>query len=241
MVKKDDYTQHISAQFNAELEDIRSNFLTMGGMVEKQVVDAIQSLLDADSNLAEKVQAADKQINQMERQIDEELVRILARRQPAASDLRFIIAIGKSITDLERIGDEAAKVARYALALTEEGESPRGYTESHHIGNQVRVMVHDALDAFARFDAELAFRVMQDDNVIDSEYKTALRALMTYMMEDPRSISRVLNVMWVLRSLERIGDHARNISEQLIFLVKGSDVRHTSYDEVERQLNLKKK
>ncbi|HQX90744.1 MAG TPA: phosphate signaling complex protein PhoU, partial [Moraxellaceae bacterium] len=151
------------------------------------------------------------------------------------------IAIGKSITDLERIGDEAAKVARYALALTEEGESPRGYTESRHIGNQVRVMVHDALDAFARFDAELAFRVMQDDNVIDSEYKTALRALMTYMMEDPRSISRVLNVMWVLRSLERIGDHARNISEQLIFLVKGSDVRHTSYDEVERQLNLKKK
>ncbi|MBP7178923.1 MAG: phosphate signaling complex protein PhoU [Moraxellaceae bacterium] len=240
MVKKDDYTQHISAQFNAELEDIRSNFLTMGGMVEKQVVDAIQSLLDADSNLAEKVQAADKQINQMERQIDEELVRILARRQPAASDLRFIIAIGKSITDLERIGDEAAKVARYALALTEEGESPRGYAESRHIGNQVRVMVHDALDAFARFDAELAFRVMQDDNVIDAEYKTALRALMTYMMEDPRSISRVLNVMWVLRSLERIGDHARNISEQLIFLVKGSDVRHTSYDEVERQLNLKK-
>jgi phosphate transport system protein len=212
----------------------------MGGMVEKQVVDAIQSLLDADSNLAEKVQAADKQINQMERQIDEELVRILARRQPAASDLRFIIAIGKSITDLERIGDEAAKVARYALALTEEGESPRGYAESRHIGNQVRVMVHDALDAFARFDAELAFRVMQDDNVIDAEYKTALRALMTYMMEDPRSISRVLNVMWVLRSLERIGDHARNISEQLIFLVKGSDVRHTSYDEVERQLNLKK-
>jgi phosphate transport system protein len=190
--------------------------------------------------LAEKVQAADKQINQMERQIDEELVRILARRQPAASDLRFIIAIGKSITDLERIGDEAAKVARYALALTEEGESPRGYAESRHIGNQVRVMVHDALDAFARFDAELAFRVMQDDNVIDAEYKTALRALMTYMMEDPRSISRVLNVMWVLRSLERIGDHARNISEQLIFLVKGSDVRHTSYDEVERQLNLKK-
>ena len=240
MVKKDDYTQHISAQFNAELEDIRSNFLTMGGMVEKQVVDAIRSLLDADSNLAEKVQAADKQINQMERQIDEELVRILARRQPAASDLRFIIAIGKSITDLERIGDEAAKVARYALALTEEGESPRGYAESRHIGNQVRVMVHDALDAFARFDADLAFRVMQDDNVIDAEYKTALRALMTYMMEDPRSISRVLNVMWVLRSLERIGDHARNISEQLIFLVKGSDVRHTSYDEVERQLNLKK-
>ena len=236
MVKKDDYTQHISAQFNAELEDIRSNFLAMGGMVEKQVADAVTALLDGNSRLAEKVQEADKQINQMERQIDEELVRILARRQPAASDLRFIIAIGKSITDLERIGDEAAKVARYALILAEEGESPRGYVESRHIGNQVRIMVHDALDAFARFDADLAFRVMQDDSAIDTEYKTALRALMTYMMEDPRSISRVLNVMWVLRSLERIGDHARNISEQLIFLVKGSDVRHTSYAEIERKL-----
>jgi phosphate transport system protein len=236
MVKKDDYTQHISAQFNAELEDVRSNFLAMGGMVEKQVGDAVTALLDADSRLAERVQEVDKQINQMERMIDEELVRILARRQPAASDLRFIVAISKSITDLERIGDEAAKVARYALALAEEGESPRGYVEARHIGNQVRAMVHDALDAFARFDADLAFKVMRDDGAIDTEYKTALRALMTYMMEDPRSISRVLNVMWVLRSLERIGDHARNISEQLIFLVKGSDVRHTSYAEIERKL-----
>ena len=224
MVKKDDYTQHISAQFNAELEDISSNFLTMGGMVEKQVVDAIQSLLDADSNLAEKVQAADKQINQMERQIDEELVRILARRQPAASDLRFIIAIGKSITDLERIGDEAAKVARYALALTEEGESPRGYTESRHIGNQVRVMVHDALDAFARFDAELAFRVMQDDNVIDSEYKTALRALMTYMMEDPRNITACTHLLFCAKNLERIGDHVTNIAENAYYVLTGEQL-----------------
>ncbi|MFN3585892.1 MAG: phosphate signaling complex protein PhoU [Moraxellaceae bacterium] len=239
MVSKDEYSQHISQQFNAELEEVRADFLAMGGMVEKQVADAIASLLDANSRLAEQVQDTDKQINAMERAIDEELVRILARRQPAASDLRFIIAIGKSITDLERIGDEASKVARYAIALCEEGESPRGYVEARHIGNQVRAMVHDALDAFARFDADLAFRVMQADGAIDTEYKTAMRALMTYMMEDPRAISRVLSVMWVLRSLERIGDHARNISEQLIFLVKGADVRHTSYDDIEKKLQQK--
>lgn len=240
MVNKDDYGQHISQQFNAELEEVRSHFLAMGGLVEKQVGDAILSLLEGNSHLAVEVQDNDKKINKMETQIDEELVRILARRQPAASDLRFIIAIGKSITDLERIGDEAAKVARYAVALVEEGESPRGYVEARHIGNQVRAMLHDALDAFARTDANLAFQVMQADGSIDTEYKTAMRALMTYMMEDPRYISRVLNVMWVLRSLERIGDHARNISEQLIFLVKGADVRHTSYEQIKKHLDGRK-
>ncbi len=236
MPNKEEYSQHISAQFNAELEEVRTHFLEMGGLVERQVSDAINALLDADSALAESVQQKDKQINKMETRIDEELVRILARRQPAASDLRMIIAIGKSITDLERMGDEASKIARYALALCEEGESPRGYVESRHIGNHVRVMIRDTLDAFARFDAEQAFRVMQADSVIDMEYKTATRTLMTYMMEDPRSISRVLNVMWILRSLERIGDHARNISEQLIYLVKGADVRHTSYEQIQEKL-----
>lgn len=237
---KDDYGHHISQQFNAELEEVRSHFLAMGGLVEKQVTDAITSLLDADSALAEEVRRNDQQINQMESQIDEELVRILARRQPAASDLRFIIAIGKSLTDLERIGDEAAKVARSAIALVEEGQAPRGYVEARHIGSQVRVMLHDALDAFARFDTDLAFQVMQADSAIDTEYKTAMRALMTYMMEDPRAITRVMSVIWVLRSLERIGDHARNISEQLIFLVKGADVRHTSYEQVRQRLDDKK-
>lgn len=148
----------------------------------------------------------------------------------------MIIAIGKSITDLERMGDEAAKIARAALSLCEEGESPRGYLECRHIGNQVRLMIHEALDAFAHFDANQAFKVMQADAEIDLEYKTATRALVTYMMEDPRAISRVLNVMGVLRSLERIGDHARNISEQLIFLVKGTDVRHSSYEQVQKKL-----
>ncbi len=234
---KEDYGQHISQQFNAELEEVRSHFLAMGGLVEKQVSDAMHSLLDADSALAVVVQANDHKINAMETRIDEELVRILARRQPAASDLRMIIAISKSLTDLERIGDEAAKIARYAQALCEEGESPRGYMETRHIGNQVRLMIHDTLDAFARLDIEQAFKVMQADSEIDLEYKTATRALMTYMMEDPRYISRVLNVLWVLRGLERIGDHARNISEQLIYLVKGADVRHTSYEIVEKKIH----
>ena len=232
----EEYSHHISQKFNSELEEIRTHFLEMGGLVEKQVTDAIHSLLDADSALAISVQANDKHINAMESKLDDELVRILARRQPAASDLRMIVAISKAITDLERIGDEASKVARYAQALCEEGESPRGYVETRHIGNQVRVMIHDTLDAFARLDVQQAFNVMQSDSEIDLEYKTATRALMTYMMEDPRYISRVLNVMWVLRSLERIGDHARNVAEQVIYLVKGADVRHVSYDVVKQKV-----
>lgn len=239
-MKREDYTHHISQQFNAELEEVRSHFLAMGGLVEKQVSDAINALLDADSALAGAVQDNDRRINQMESGIDEEIIRILARRQPAASDLRMIVAISKAITDLERMGDEAAKIARAAIVLCEEGESPRGYVECRHIGNQVRMMIHDTLDAFAHFDADQAFKVMQADAEIDLEYKTATRALVTYMMEDPRAISRVLSVMGVLRSLERVGDHARNIAEQLIFLVKGTDVRHTSYEQIQQSLGDKR-
>ena len=213
MINKDSLTHHISQQFNAELEDVRSHLLAMGGLVEKQVNDAVNALIDADSGLAQQVREIDDQINQMERNIDEEWVRILARRQPAASDLRLI-------------GDEASKVARRAIQLCEEGESPRGYVEVRHIGSQVQKMVQEALDAFARFDADLALSVAQYDKTVDREYKTALRELVTYMMEDPRAISRVLNIIWALRSLERIGDHARNIAELVIYLVRGTDVRH---------------
>ncbi len=221
MISKDSHTQHISQQFNAELEEVRSHLLAMGGLVEKQVNDAVTALIQADSGLAQQVRDVDDQINQMERNIDEECVRILARRQPAASDLRLIISISKSVIDLERIGDEATKIARRAIQLCEEG-----YVEVRHIGDQVRKMVQEALDAFARFDADLALSVAQYDKTVDREYKTALRELVTYMMEDPRSISRVLSVIWALRSLERIGDHARNIAELVIYLVRGTDVRH---------------
>ena len=172
----------------------------------------------------------------MEVSIDEECTRILARRQPAASDLRLVVAIGKANTDLERIGDEASRIARQAIALTEAGRAPGGYTEVEHLSTRVASMVRDALDAFARLDAEKALEVAQADKRVDREYAAAIRGLVTYMMEDPRSISRVLNILWVLRSLERIGDHARNIAEYVIYLVKGKDVRHVGLDAMEAEV-----
>ncbi len=237
MINKEGHTQHISQQYNVELEEVRSHLLAMGGLVEKQVSDAVRAVIDADAGLARQVRTIDDQIDIMERGIDEECLRILARRQPAASDLRLIISISKSVIDLERIGDEASKIARRAIELTEDGEAPRGYVEVRHIGEQVRKMVHQALDAFARFDAELALSVAQYDKLIDREYKSALRELATYMMEDPRSISRVLSIIWVLRSLERVGDHARNIAELVIYLVQGTDVRHMGLKRVAEEVN----
>ncbi|OUY08991.1 phosphate signaling complex protein PhoU [Acinetobacter populi] len=233
------FSHHISSQFNEDIQDVNTKFMAMGGLVEQQVANAIHALLDTDLDLAIKVQFEDNAVNRFEQEIDEALTLILARRHPAASDLRMVIAMSKANTDLERIGDEAAKIARIAQNLCEEGESPRGYMETRHIGNQVRIMIREALDAFARLDAEAAVQVMRADGDIDREYSSAMRALMTYMIEDPRHISRVINVMWVLRSLERIGDHARNISEQVIYMVKGMDVRHTDVDKVEEQVQAK--
>ncbi|TWI49321.1 phosphate uptake regulator, PhoU [Pseudomonas duriflava] len=237
MISKESLNHHISQQFNAELEEVRSHLLAMGGLVEKQVSDAVSALINADSGLAQQVREIDDQIDMMERNIDEECLRILARRQPAASDLRLIISISKSVIDLERIGDESSKIARRAIELCEDGEAPRGYVEVRHIGEQVRKMVQEALDAFARFDAELALSVAQYDKVVDREYKTAIRELATYMMEDPRAISRVLSVIWALRSLERIGDHARNIAELVIYLVRGTDVRHLGLAKMAEEVN----
>ena len=227
MISKDSHTQHISQQFNAELEEVRSHLLAMGGLVEKQVNDAVTALIEADSGLAQQVRDVDDQINHMERDIDEECIRILARRQPAASDLRLIISISKSVIDLERIGDEATKIARRAIELCEDGESPRGYVEVRHIGDQVRRMVQEALDAFARFDADLALSVAQYDKTVDREYKTALRALVTYMMEDPRRITPCTHVLFIAKNVERIGDHLTNISETIYFLVHGERLRAT--------------
>ena len=235
------FSHHISSQFNENLEDVNAKFMAMGGLVEQQVANAIHALLDTNLDLAIKVQEEDHNVNQHERDIDEALTLILARRHPAASDLRMVLAMSKANTDLERIGDEAAKIARIAQALSEDGESPRGYMETRHIGNQVRIMIREALDAFARLDAEAALHVMRADADIDREYSSAMRALMTYMIEDPRHISRVINVMWVLRSLERIGDHARNISEQVIYMVKGLDVRHTDFEQIEETVQGKSK
>ncbi|MEP1896026.1 MAG: phosphate signaling complex protein PhoU [Alloalcanivorax venustensis] len=233
------FGQHSSSQFNEALESIRNHLMEMGGLVEKQVVDALEALLHADSALAEKVLTTEDRVDDLEIQIDEECARVLALRQPAASDLRLIIAVSKAVSDLERIGDESAKIAAMALQLAEDGESPRGYVEVRHIGNHVRNMLRDALDAFARFDADKAVEVAAEDTEVDLEYRSAMRALVTFMMEDPRAISRVLNIIWSLRALERIGDHARNIGEQVIFLVKGTDVRHISIDEMEKEVRKK--
>lgn len=234
-MSSEDYTHHISQQFNTELEDIRNSILAMGGMVEKQVTDAVAALIDANSSLASDVLSTEKYINGLERKIDDESTRIIARRQPAASDLRLIIAITKANTDLERIGDESSKIAKMAIRLSEEGAIPRGYTEIRHIANHVSQMLHQALDAFARFDVDQAVDVVREDREVDLEYESAMRQMVTFMMEDPRFIRRVLNVLWSLRALERIGDHARNIAEQVIYLVKGLDVRHVSIQSLEEQ------
>lgn len=230
------FDKHTSAQYNAELEEARKNLMQMGGLVEQQVEDAVKALMDMDTSLAQRVIETDTTVNEMELDIDEECTRILALRHPAASDLRFIIAVSRAVTDLERMGDEAAKVARHTLELADTGSGPQGYVELRHLGLEVRHMVQHSLDAFARLDADSALTVMQQDKTVDLEYGTAVRSLITTMMEDPRSISRALNVMWSLRSLERIGDHARNIAESVIYLVEGKDVRHKKLEHVEAQI-----
>ena len=225
-------TDHISQQFNNELELLRQHFLTMGGVVENQVQDAVQALLDANGSLAEDVKDQDATVNQLDGLIDEECRRILAKRQPAASDLRMVLSISKAVSELERIGDEAKKIANLTLNLINEGESPRGYVEINRIGQMVSRMIHDSLDAYARLDIDAAIKVAKQDRAVDQEYNTAMRSLVTYMMEDPRSISRVINVIWVLRSLERIGDHTTNLCEYIVYLVEGKDVRHATIEQL---------
>lgn len=229
--------QHISRQFNADLEELKTQLLEMGGLVEQQTIDAVTAITSADSDLAEKVLVVEDEVDNREVTLDENCTMVLARRQPAASDLRMVLAVAKINRDLERMGDEAQKVAKMAIHLNEHGEAPRGYVELRHIGTLVHQMVIMALDSFARFDVDLAVKVAHEDKKVDQEYKSAMRELATYMMEDPRSISRVLNIIWSLRALERIGDHAANIAEHVIYLVKGLDVRHISVKEMERQVN----
>lgn len=231
------FDKHTSAQFNAELEDARKHLMEMGGLVEQQIETAFKSLMEVDTDLATKAIQKDKDVNKMELTIDKETTQILAKRNPAASDLRFIIAVTRTVNELERIGDEAAKIAKQAIELAETGSGPQGYVELRHIGEKVRQMVRSSLDSFARLDAETALSVMHQDKAVDLEYGTAIRTLVTTMMEDPRSISRALNVMWALRSLERIGDHARNIAETVIYLVKGKDVRHKKLEKIAEQVN----
>jgi phosphate transport system protein len=227
---------HISRQFNAELEEIRNRVLQMGGLVEQQIEQALIALVKGDTALGESVIRDDTKVNKLEVTIDEECSQIIARRQPAAGDLRLVVAVIKTITDLERIGDEAEKIARMAVRLASEERPQNAYAELQTLGNHVRQMVHDALDAFARLDIEAALRVAREDLKVDQKYDGLMRQMITFMMEDPRTISRMLNMIWAARALERIGDHARNICEYIIYLVKGKDVRHTSLDQIEKEL-----
>lgn len=235
-IQPESLTNHISQKFNEELEEIRRELLEMGGLVEQQIQMALQSLIDGDTHLASEVRATDKQVNHMQLAIDDRCTHILARRQPAASDLRLVLAVIRATSDLERIGDEASKIAKATLKLAEEGSSPRGYIEARHLGSHVSKMVRDALNAFARFDSEQALLVLQEDKNVDLEYRSATRSLITFMMEDPRSISQVMNIMWVLRSLERIGDHANNLAEYVIYLVEGLDVRYLKTKKIAQAL-----
>jgi phosphate transport system protein len=227
---------HISRQYNAELEDIRTKVLQMGGLVEQQIEQALVALSNADTALGEAVIMNDVKVNQFDVDIDEECQHIIARRQPAASDLRLVMAVIKTIADLERIGDEAEKIARMSVRLAGEERPKNNYAELQTLGNHVRFMVHDALDAFARLDIEAAVRVAHEDRKIDQKYEGIMRQMITHMMENPRAITRTLDVIWAARAIERIGDHARNICEYIIYLVKGKDVRHTSLEQIEREI-----
>jgi phosphate transport system protein len=213
-------------QFDEELEEIRTQLMEMGGKVEQQLKNAIKAVTKADSSLAEEVIRDERLVDEMEVDIDEACILIIARRQPAASDLRFVMMVTKAVNDLERIGDEAKKIANHAIILSEQDSLSQGYKEVRHLGGSVSAMLANALDAFARFDVKAAMNTLEEDAQIDLDYKTALRELVTYMMEDPRSISRAINILWVVRSLERIGDHAKNLCEQIVYVVKGKDIRH---------------
>jgi len=228
--------QHISHQFNKELEDIRNKVLTMGGLVERQVTDGLTALLEANVDLASEVAQKDFEVNKLEVEIDEECTQILARRQPAASDLRLIVTVIKVITDLERIGDEAEKLGRFSRDLSAlSSEAPSYRKELRHLGELVKSMLHDALDAFARLDVDAALQIAQRDGDVNREYENLERLLGTHLVEDPRQVSKLFKITWCARALERVGDHSVNICEYVVYLVKGRDIRHTSFDQIKSE------
>lgn len=226
--------QHISKQFDDELENVREKVLSMGGLVEQQLNNALKSLIDSDIDLGKAVIEAEVQVNSCDVSIDQECTKILARRHPAAGDLRLVMAITKTITDLERVGDEAEKIAKMGLVLTDKQAAKSYYVGINAMGNLVSRLLHDALDSFARMDSKKAVEVAGKEAESDDQYGAMLRHLITYMMEDPRNISSALDAVWVARALERIGDHSRNICENIIYLVEGEDVRHTSIKYMEQ-------
>jgi phosphate transport system protein len=229
-------TEHTYKQFDTELEDIRNRVLQMGGLVEHQIVKAMEGFVDGDLLLIDQVINNDARVNAAEVSLDEACSHIIARRQPAAVDLRMIMTVIKTITDLERIGDEAKKIAKLAKKVhtDEAGFGPR--VELRHVAQLAVAMLRKALDAFARLDVNAAAEVVRQDKEVDTEFKSIMRQLITFMMEDPRTISRGLEVLFAAKSIERIGDHSKNISEYVVYMVKGRDVRHIGLEGIEREV-----
>ena len=222
--------EHSSKQYDTDLETIRSRVLLMGGLVESQLRDAMMSFRTGDIELARAVIKGDENVNRLEVQLDDSCSHLIVRRQPTANDLRTVMATIKVITDLERIGDEATKIARAAVAMHDRGVGLVNHFETVRvIATGAADMLHDALDAFARLDPAHATRLIAQDAVIDHEFRSIMRSLITFMMEDPRTISAALDTLWVAKAIERIGDHAKNIAEYVIFIVEGKDIRHTDY------------
>ena len=227
---------HKLKQFVTELEEIRSKVLQMGGLVEEQIIRALEALTTGNLTLASQVMENDHRVNALEVTIDEECSTVIALRQPAAKDLRMVMAVVKTITDLERIGDEAAKIARMTQAIYESDRPtvPR-VSEIQHVADIALGMLRNALDAFARLDLTVAAKVVRQDEQVDKAFVSILRQLITFMMEDPRTISHAIEILFIAKAIERIGDHAKNMSEYVVYLVKGKDVRHISVENFERE------
>lgn len=228
---------HISRQFDQELDEIRSRVLRMGGMVESQLDKTLEALSEGDSDCIVDVEKLDRKVNKLEMQIDEECTQILAKRQPAAGDLRLIIATSKSVRDLERIGDEAERVATMVGHALDNDASTKAFKGLLSLGEHVKELLHATLNTYARMDSRSAVQNMRMDHAIDEEYARVLMRLVNFMKKDPDNIADALDVMWAARSLERIGDHCINICENVIYLVEGQDVRHLSVDKVSEQIS----
>jgi phosphate transport system protein len=230
-------TEHISKAFETDLDTTRTRVLQMGGLVEAQILAAIDAYASGDSELIDQVIENERRVNGYEVAIDGACNHIVVKRQPAASDLRLIMGISKIVTDLERIGDEAQKIARMAKRIHEHGgQHAQRFPAVRHAAQIAVSMLRRALDAFARLDVVAAAEVLKEDTAIDQEFTSVLRQLITYMMEDPRTITPALEIVWVAKAIERIGDHAKNLAEQVIYIVKGTDVRHTSFADIEREI-----
>ena len=230
--------KHIFQKFDVELANLVDKLLEMGGLVEKQLNDAINAFTEMDTELASAVIVNEEQVDEFDVEIDQLCVRLIAMRQPTASDLRLILGVGKSVQDLERIGDEADKIAQLTLQMSEDGSASTsiGRSKIRYISKYVSEMLRQVLDAYGRLDADLSLTIARKDKIVEEEQESATRELVTYMMEDPRSISTVMHVMWGLRSLERVGDHVENMAEHLIYTVKGVDVRHSTLKEMKKKI-----